>query len=101
MLCCGGGDLLAIRGAFEEMKPWCKANGISVIRVWGRQGWERALGLDRVGVILHASVSCAAAHIRQAKLCPAGCSLTSQESCPTPTPCTAARSIIRKAWSRA
>ena len=56
VLYCGGGDLLAIRDAFEEMKPWCKANGISVIRVWGRQGWERALGLARVGVILQESV---------------------------------------------
>lgn len=56
VLYCGGGDLLAIGDAFEQMKPWCKANGISVIRVWGRQGWERALGLERMGSILQVSV---------------------------------------------
>ena len=56
VLYCGGGDLLAIKEAFEQMKPWCKGNGISAIRVWGRKGWERALGLARKGVILQMSV---------------------------------------------
>jgi hypothetical protein len=56
VLYCGGGDLVAIRAAFEEMKPWCKTNGISAIRVWGRQGWERVLGLARKGSILQMSV---------------------------------------------
>ena len=48
---CGGSDLRAIAEAFEFGKKWGRENGINVIRVWGRPGWERVLGLKRIGVI--------------------------------------------------
>ncbi len=56
ILYCGGSDLDAIRGAFEHGKQWCAANGISVIRTFGRPGWAKALGLEHVGSILQTRV---------------------------------------------
>lgn len=53
----GGKDLPAIERAFEEAKMFAKANKIDVIRVFGRPGWERLLGLERKGVILQVAVS--------------------------------------------
>ena len=46
-----GGSLDAIARSFKFAQEYCKANGIEVIRVWGRAGWERVLGLERIGVI--------------------------------------------------
>jgi len=48
----GGEGLDAIKHAFEASKKWAKDHNIDVIRVWGREGWEKTLGLERVGVIL-------------------------------------------------
>lgn len=56
VLYCGGSDPQAIREAFEQGKTWCREHGIPVIRMWGRAGWERLLGLKRVGVILQVEV---------------------------------------------
>lgn len=52
VLYCGGTGLQEIIEAFENGKLWAQANGISVVRTWGREGWRRALGLKQVGVIL-------------------------------------------------
>jgi hypothetical protein len=51
-----GGALNAFRELYPEAKRIAKERGINVIRVWGRQGWERVLGLKRVGVILQESL---------------------------------------------
>jgi hypothetical protein len=53
----GGKDLQAIEDAFEEAKMFAKANKIDVIRVFGRVGWERLLGMKRKGVILQLEVA--------------------------------------------
>jgi hypothetical protein len=47
-----GGDLAAFQSAWPDVKRIAKERGINVLRVWGRCGWERILGLKRVGVIL-------------------------------------------------
>lgn len=52
----GGADLEFIKTAFEFNKVWALQNGINVIRVWGRKGWERALDLEHKGVILQVAV---------------------------------------------
>lgn len=52
----GGSGLEQMPQLFEEGKLWCRANGISVIRTFGREGWQRAIGLKRVGVILQTEV---------------------------------------------
>jgi hypothetical protein len=52
----GGKDLQAIEDAFEEAKVFARANKIDVIRVFGRPGWERLLGMKRKGVILQMAV---------------------------------------------
>jgi hypothetical protein len=52
VVCAGGGDLEAIRKGFAESREWCKAQGITVLRVWGREGWQRALNMTRKGSIL-------------------------------------------------
>ena len=52
VLYCGGDDLGAIVKSFEFGKQFARENKIDVIRVWGREGWEKALGLERVGVIM-------------------------------------------------
>lgn len=57
VLYCGGGDLDAIKQGIEEAKPWCKTQGITAFRVWGRVGWERILKMSRKGVILQAELS--------------------------------------------
>lgn len=49
---CGGSGMDDIQRGFEEGKLWARANGIHVVRTWGREGWKRALGLKSVGVIL-------------------------------------------------
>lgn len=56
ILYAGGEDTDAIRQSFEFGKKWAKENGIDVLRVWGREGWEKVLGLKRVGVILQVEV---------------------------------------------
>lgn len=52
ILYCGGEDIEAIKLAFAFGKRLGAAGGIDVLRVWGREGWERLLELERVGVIL-------------------------------------------------
>jgi|HubBroStandDraft_2_1064218.scaffolds.fasta_scaffold336405_2 hypothetical protein len=47
-----GGLLPAFREAYDEVKRIAKARGMNVLRVWGREGWERALGMKRIGVVL-------------------------------------------------
>jgi hypothetical protein len=48
----GPGSLEAMKQAIEDVKPWCRANGIAALRVWGRAGWEKVLKMKRKGVIL-------------------------------------------------
>lgn len=31
---------------------WCRASGIDCVRIWGRAGWERVLGIPRKGSIM-------------------------------------------------
>ena len=52
ILYCGGSDMAGIAQGFEEGKQWCKANGISVMRTFGRPGWAKVLDLMPAGVIL-------------------------------------------------
>ena len=48
----GGSGIDEIKRGFEWGKTWGRANGIDVVRTFGRPGWERVMGLKRVGVIL-------------------------------------------------
>jgi hypothetical protein len=50
-----GGELESLLQMYESARRWCRQNGIDVIRIWGRAGWERALGMKRIGVILQES----------------------------------------------
>lgn len=52
-----GGDLSKIVPLFDEAKSWCRANKIDVLRTFGRAGWERVTGLERVGAILQSRIS--------------------------------------------
>lgn len=56
ILYCGGDDLSAVKAAFDYGKAWGADNGVDVIRVYGRAGWERALGLKRVGIVCQVAV---------------------------------------------
>ena len=56
VLYCGGHDLEDMKGAFDDAKAWCRANGIKVMRIWGRPGWARVLDMKPVGVILQCEV---------------------------------------------
>jgi|HubBroStandDraft_5_1064220.scaffolds.fasta_scaffold47560_2 hypothetical protein len=47
-----GGALEAFKEMYLVAKKIAKDRGIDVMRVWGRAGWERSLGLKRIGVIL-------------------------------------------------
>ena len=49
---CGGSDLKAMTEAFHAGCEWAKANGISVMRTYGRPGWQRVLGLKPSGACL-------------------------------------------------
>lgn len=51
-----GGELDALKWMYVEAKNYARENGIDVIRVWGREGWQKALGMKRVGVILQEMV---------------------------------------------
>lgn len=54
----GGKDLEAIMKAVHEHGiPWAQSQGCTSIRVWGRDGWQRALGMKRVGAILQLDIS--------------------------------------------
>lgn len=45
--------LLKMKAAIlKDGIEWCRANGISCIRIWGREGWERVLGIPRKGIIM-------------------------------------------------
>lgn len=56
ILYAGGSDTAAMKREIEAWKPWCRSHGISQIRIWGRTGWERVLGLKRKAVILQGAV---------------------------------------------
>lgn len=56
ILYCGGTGLEAMRTAFDDAKQWCRANGISVLRTFGRPGWAKVLALEQVGVILQTRI---------------------------------------------
>lgn len=51
-----GGRLDAFQALFEAAKKWARQNGIDVIRIWGRPGWEKALDLKRIGVIMQVNL---------------------------------------------
>ena len=54
---CGGpGALDALIKAWEEGKKWGQKNGVHVIRTFGRPGWEKVVGLKKVGVILQEEI---------------------------------------------
>ena len=57
ILYCGGNDLEAMARAFEYGKAWAKANGITVVRTYGRRGWKKVLGLNDAGAVLQARVA--------------------------------------------
>jgi len=52
-----GGALDACFRAFQWAKEYCKANGVDVLRVWGRPGWQRVLGLEPIGAIMQVRLS--------------------------------------------
>ena len=52
-----GGKIDSLPRLWQESTRWARQNGIDVIRLFGRAGWERLLNLERVGVILQARVS--------------------------------------------
>lgn len=52
----GGSDLQAIEKAYQFAKQHCQTVGIDVLRVWGRPGWERLLGMKRIAVVLQEDV---------------------------------------------
>ena len=54
---CGGSDLDCIKGCFEHGRQWCREHDVQVLRVYGREGWERLLGLERIGVVLQTRVT--------------------------------------------
>lgn len=56
ILYCGGTGLQEMQAAVEAGREWCKANGISQLRVWGRKGWEKVFNMTRKGVILQTAV---------------------------------------------
>jgi hypothetical protein len=47
-----GGQLDSFIEGYQEAKKLARQYGIQVLRTHGRAGWERALSLKRVGVIL-------------------------------------------------
>lgn len=51
-----GGSLDACYRAFEFAKVFCKQRKINAIRVWGRPGWQKALGLEVIGAIMQVRV---------------------------------------------
>lgn len=54
---CGGSDLRCIKSCFERGRQWCREHEVDVLRVYGREGWERLLGLERIGVVLQTQVN--------------------------------------------
>lgn len=56
VLYAGGNDLEGMKQAVENGKDWCREQGISQIRIWGRKGWERVLEMANKGVILQVAV---------------------------------------------
>lgn len=52
----GGVDLRALSAAFDFARNWCREHEVRVLRVCGREGWEKQLSLKRVGVILQEEV---------------------------------------------
>lgn len=49
---CGGDDLYSVKEVWEVAKEECRRRGVHALRMWGREGWERALDVRRIGVIL-------------------------------------------------
>lgn len=52
----GGQNLDATRKAFDFARLHAKTHGIDIIRVQGRAGWEKVMGMEKVGVILQMAV---------------------------------------------
>lgn len=53
VLYAGGSNLEGMKKAIlDEGVSWCRASGIDCVRIWGRNGWERVLGIPRKGVIM-------------------------------------------------
>lgn len=53
VLYAGGSGLEEIRQAFSrEGLSWAQAGGIDCVRIWGRKGWERLLGMKSIGAIM-------------------------------------------------
>lgn len=48
----GGKGIEDLRRGFEDGKTWGRANGVNVVRTYGRPGWAKLMGLKQVGVIL-------------------------------------------------
>lgn len=57
ILYAGGDDLDAMKFSWEHAHMECIRRGIEVLRMWGRPGWEKALGVKRVGVIMQTKVT--------------------------------------------
>lgn len=51
-----GGELDSLLTMYAEAKHYAKSVGIDAIRVWGRPGWEKVLGMKRIGLILQESL---------------------------------------------
>lgn len=56
ILYCGGHDIDSMREALEYGKRWAKENGVHAVRVFGRRGWGRVMGLEDKGVILQVNL---------------------------------------------
>lgn len=54
----GGSNLeLIAQDAVQIGIPWARQQGATVLRVCGRRGWERVLGLTHVGHILQKDIT--------------------------------------------
>lgn len=53
----GGDDLSAIKKAWDYAHWECARRGVDVVRMWGRSGWEKALGVKRIGVVMQTRVT--------------------------------------------
>ena len=51
-----GGNLESFVARWDDCKQVAQSVGASVVRVYGRPGWEKVLNMKRVGVILQSEV---------------------------------------------
>lgn len=47
-----GGSIDACYRAFEFAKDFFRSQGVQALRIWGRPGWKRVLGLETIGEIM-------------------------------------------------